>query len=232
MSIQKVVPGVYQISFGMVSAFLIDDDGLTLIDTGIPGSAPAILAGVCELGKHPKDIQSIVLTHLHADHVGSAKAVQQASGARVYMHPLDTADYLKGNVMRPVQLAPGLLNQIIVRSFMNRREPMTIEPTPVDATLSDGQDLPFAGGLKVIHTPGHTAGHVSLLWPKQGGVLFGADMCGNMFGLSVSPIYEDYAVGLRSLKKISSFPFETACLAHGKLIRRGADSKFRHKWER
>ncbi len=76
MSLQPVVPSVYQISFGMVSAYLIDDDGLTLIDTGIPDSAPAILDAVRELGKQPKDISHIILTHLHADHVGSAKAVQ------------------------------------------------------------------------------------------------------------------------------------------------------------
>jgi glyoxylase-like metal-dependent hydrolase (beta-lactamase superfamily II) len=230
MSLQPVVPGVYQISFGMVSAYLIDDDGLTLIDTGIPGSAAAILDAVRELGKQPKDIGQIILTHLHADHVGSAKAVQQASGAKVYMHPLDTDDFLKGNVMRPVKPAPGLVNQIIVRSFMNRREPMAIEPVAIDAPLSDGQELPFASGLKVIHTPGHTAGHVVLLWPRQGGVLFGADACGNMFGLSISPIYEDYPEGLHSLKKISGLTFDTACMAHGKPIRGSAAEKFRRKW--
>jgi len=146
------------------------------------------------------------------------------------MHPLDTDDFLKGNVMRPVQSAPGLINQIIVRSFMNRREPMTIELVTVDAPLMNGQELPFASGLKVIHTPGHTAGHVVLLWFRQGGVLFGADACGNMFGLSTSPIYEDYSQGLRSLKKISGLTFETACMGHGKPIRENATEKFRRKW--
>ena len=229
MSLQQVVPGVYQISFGFVSAFLIDDDGLTLIDTGISGKAPAILDGVRELGKQPQDLRSIVLTHLHMDHVGSAKAVQHASGARVYMHPLDSVDYLKGRTSRPVQAAPGWLSRIVV-SFMNNRKPSVMDVSTVDAALSDGQELPFAGGLKVIHTPGHTAGHVSLLWPKQGGVLFVGDACGAMFGLGVSPIYEDYAEGLRSLKKLGTFSFETACPAHGKSLRGGADDKFRAKW--
>jgi glyoxylase-like metal-dependent hydrolase (beta-lactamase superfamily II) len=89
MSLQPVVPGVYQISFGMVSAYRIDDNSLTLVDTVIPGSPPVILDAVRELGTQPKDIAHIIMTHLHADHFGSAKAVQQASGAKVYMHPLD-----------------------------------------------------------------------------------------------------------------------------------------------
>ncbi len=90
MSLQPVVPGVYQISFGMVSAYRIDDNSLTLVDTVIPGSPPVILDAVRELGTQPKDIGSIVLTHQHTDHFGSAEAVQKTSGAQVHMHPLDT----------------------------------------------------------------------------------------------------------------------------------------------
>lgn len=79
MSIEVVVPGVYQVSLGMVNAFILVGDNVTVIDTGIPGSAPKILDGLRELGKAPKDIGQILLTHLHADHTGSVKALRDAS---------------------------------------------------------------------------------------------------------------------------------------------------------
>mgnify|MGYP000049352272 CR=1 FL=1 len=63
---ELVVPGVYQISLGFVNAFLLEsDDGLILIDTGIPGSADKILGAISALGKQPADIHQILVTHLH-----------------------------------------------------------------------------------------------------------------------------------------------------------------------
>lgn len=232
MKMIPLVPGVYQLSFGFVNAFLIDDDGLTLIDTGVVGSAPAIIQALGEIGRQPDEIRQVILTHLHADHVGSARAIKEASGAKVYMHPLDAQDYMQGRWMRPRPEARGFINRLVVGAITGRDKLMTAEVTLIDGELSDGQTLPFAGGLKVIHTPGHTAGHVVLLWPKEGGVLFGGDACGNLFSLKPSMLYEDFTQGMRSLAKIASLKFETACLAHGRVISGGADEKIRQKWEK
>jgi glyoxylase-like metal-dependent hydrolase (beta-lactamase superfamily II) len=236
MSVEQVVPGIYQVSLGMVNAYLLVGEHVTVIDTGIPGSAPNILKAVREVGKAPKDVREILLTHLHADHTGSAKALKEAvavdgGNAQIYMHRLDAQAFEKGEVMRPVSPAPGLLNWLIVNLFMRRAGPMRIEPAKVDCYVSDDEELPIAGGLKVIHAPGHAAGQVVFLWPQQGGVLFAADACGRMGGrLGYPPIFEDFEVGIQSLRKLAGLTFETAVFGHGGPIRGGAAARFREEW--
>jgi glyoxylase-like metal-dependent hydrolase (beta-lactamase superfamily II) len=105
-----------------------------------------------------------------------------------------------------------------------------VEPTPVDHHLSDGQVLPIAGGLRVVHAPGHCAGQVALLWAAHGGVLLAADAASNVLGLRPSPAYEDYAMGVRSLRRLSALDFQVACFGHGKAIVGEAAAQFRRRW--
>ena len=236
MSIKQVVPGVYQVSLGFVNAYLLVGEDVTVIDTGIPGSGPKILGALREVGKRPQDIRQILLTHLHADHTGSAKALQDAitadgGQAQLYMHPTDAEAFQRGQVMRPVQTAPGVMNKVIVGLFMRRAGPITVEPAQVDCLVADGDELPVAGGLKVIHAPGHAAGQVVFLWPRQGGVLFAADTCGRMFGsLGYPPVFEDFEVGKQSLRRLAGLRFENAVFGHGEPICGGAAEQFRKKW--
>lgn len=230
MIAKTVVPGVYTIPLGMVNAFLIDDGELTLIDTGIPGSLNKILLAIEELGKRTTDLKHIVVTHLHADHTGSLAAVKKATGATVYMHPVDAETFLQGVVMRPVQPAPALVFKLAARLMRGRAPSMNVETTGIDCELSDGQSLDFAGGLQVIHAPGHAAGQVALLWPKQGGVLFAADAATHFMGLNWAPIYEDFEEGKRSLRKLAGLRFEAAVFGHGSAITREADRRFREKF--
>jgi len=75
MALKEIVPGLFEISMGIVNVFLIDgDDGLTLIDTGVAGSYDKILAAIEALDRRPLDIQQILLPHCHGDHTGSLAA--------------------------------------------------------------------------------------------------------------------------------------------------------------
>jgi glyoxylase-like metal-dependent hydrolase (beta-lactamase superfamily II) len=94
----------------------------------------------------------------------------------------------------------------------------------------DGQVLPFAGGLTVVHAPGHCAGQVALLWPAHGGVLLAADAASNVLGLRPSPAYEDFALGEQSLRRLSALDFQVACFGHGKAIVGAAAARFRRRW--
>lgn len=236
MSVEQIVPGVLQVSLGIVNAFLLLGDDVTVIDTGVPGSAEKILSAVRETGKRPAHVRHILLTHLHADHTGGAKALQEAVAAdggqaRIYMHRLDAEAFERGQVMRPVTPAPGLSNWLIVNLFMKRAGPMKIDPAKVDVSVSDGDALSMAGGLQVIHAPGHAAGQVVFLWPQQGGVLFAADACGRMGGrLGYPPIFEDFELGKQTLRKLGGLAFENAVFGHGGPIRGGAAEQFRKKW--
>jgi glyoxylase-like metal-dependent hydrolase (beta-lactamase superfamily II) len=231
MKPDTIAPGVYRLPMGVVSAYLIDDGGeLSLIDSGVRGSAAGILQAVAQLGRRPEDLKHILITHLHTDHTGGAKALQEATGAKLYMHPLDAVDYRRGVTLRPRPQATSLLSRVLTAAISRKNIVDPDAAARIDGELADGETLPFAGGLKVIHTPGHTAGHVVFLWPHEGGVLFGGDACSNFTRMGKSMLYEDTREGMRSLEKIAGLKFETACLAHGRVIRGGADELFRRKW--
>lgn len=229
---EQVVPGVYRISLGIVNAFLLESaDGLTLIDTGIPGSTEKILAAVRELGKQPDDVHHLLVTHCHADHTGSLAVLKAATGAPAYMHPADAALVREGRAGRPVRPAPGLMPRVMFTMMSLRGAPATTEATTIEYEINDGQILPIAGGIQVIHAPGHSAGQVAFLWPQQGGVLFVADAAGNMGNrLGPSIIYEDLDLGMRTLTRLAQLPFEVACFGHGAPIKAGACHQFRQKW--
>jgi glyoxylase-like metal-dependent hydrolase (beta-lactamase superfamily II) len=103
-----------------------------------------------------------------------------------------------------------------------------IEAAPIEHEANDGDIL--AGSLRAIHTPGHCAGQLAFLWPQQGGVLITADAASNVFGLRLSPVYEDLELGRRSLSKLAALDFEVAVFGHGKPILSGASKQFGQKW--
>ena len=105
----------------------------------------------------------------------------------------------------------------------------TVAPTAIDGRLNDGDVLPIAGGIRVIHTPGHCAGHVAYLWEERG-VLFAGDTCKNFLGFSLSIGYEDLPDGRRSLGKLASLDFDTACFGHGKTMVGAAGERFKRRW--
>ena len=166
----EVLPGVYQISLGYVNAFFVaEEDGVTLIDSGLPNKKQAILKALSGAGKKPEDLKRIVITHHHVDHTGSLAALVEATGAQVYIHPLD-APIVRGERPVPGPNPKSILGKI-VHPLIARLPAYRLEPAKVDQEVQDGDTLPLAGGLKVVHTPGHTAGHLAFLMPGHGGVL-------------------------------------------------------------
>jgi glyoxylase-like metal-dependent hydrolase (beta-lactamase superfamily II) len=230
MPLQHIVPGLYQIGLGAVNVFLLDDaDGLTLIDAGSVGNDTQILEAVQKLGRKPTDITNILVTHCHPDHAGSLAALKRATGARAWMHPLDAALVRAGQAIRPMRAAPGLLNALLFRLFIQPASP-TFPPAEVECEANDGDVIPVAGGIHAIHTPGHCAGQLVFLWPQHGGVLFAADAAANVTGLGLSIGYEDLAEGRRSLVKIAALDFAIACFGHGRPIRARAAERFRARF--
>ena len=124
-------------------------------------------------------------------------------------------------------IVPGLFNAFLGR-FLIRVAPTAVEATTVEHEVGDGETLP--DGLRAIHVPGHCAGQLAFLWPRHSGVLIAADAAANVFGLALSPMYEDVAEGRRSLAKLAALEFAVACFGHGRPIPSGASARFRQKW--
>jgi glyoxylase-like metal-dependent hydrolase (beta-lactamase superfamily II) len=161
--------------FGMINCFLVtEDDGSgTLIDTGLPGSGPAILATARQLGT---PIRRVLLTHAHIDHVGSLDAVcDQLHDVRVLIGA-DEAPLFAGDFS-----SYGLESGQKPFGFTKTR-------TKPSKVLADGE---LVGSLQTIFSAGHTPGHVAYFDPRDGSVIAG-DAFTTQMGIVVAGVFEFY----------------------------------------
>jgi glyoxylase-like metal-dependent hydrolase (beta-lactamase superfamily II) len=230
MRVEQIMPGLFAVSLRSVNVFLIDADGLTLIDTGFPNNENQILEAVQAIGRQAADIRHILVTHCHPDHAGSLAALKQHTGAPAYMHPLDAKVVRVGKMpSRGFKPGPGLINWLMFRIFIGAGD-AEIDAADIEHEIQDGDELPIAGGIRAIHAPGHCAGQLVFFWKAHNGVLFAADTASNMRGLGYSIGYENLDEGKRVLAKIAALDFEVACFGHGKAIVQGASARFKQKW--
>jgi len=228
MGAKRIINGVHVVPMGMANAFLIEgDDGLTLIDAGFPGREAAVFQAIRALGRSPDQLEHLIFTHGHPDHIGSAAAIVRETSAKTYIHPHDIPMAESGGPFQPMRPAPGLLGQVLCRLFFDPDQ--RTEPVTIDQPLSNGEILPIAGGIEVIHTPGHCAGHVALLWRSRR-TLFAGDVCTNLMGLGDPVGFESLEEGRASQRKLADLSFDAAGFGHGKSIARDASAQFRYKW--
>ncbi len=226
MRANEVVRGVYQVGLRGVNVFLIDaGDGLVLVDAGLKGSPPRITEAIYSLGRLPQDVVAIVVTHTHRDHVGGLAEMKRRTGAEVWMHPADAALVRDGVYGRPFGRGYDRASRAI-SGAMNLMPPAKGAPVAVAHEVSDGDVLPF-DGLRAVHTPGHTAGHLALLLPREGGVLFVGDAATNVLHPGLSTGNEDVAAAWLGLRKLAALDFEVACFAHGRTLCGQASETFR-----
>ena len=169
---------IQTIKLSGVNCYLIQDKGIILVDTGTPGLHNKILKEIKKLELDPHEIKLIIITHGHGDHFGSAQRIKELTGAKLAAHKED-ADIVKdGKKVFP----PGLNNWGRFLAFIWRPMFFLINYTGVepDITLEDEFLLTeFGIKGKIIHTPGHTAGSVSVL--LDGGEAFVGDLAMNGF---------------------------------------------------
>lgn len=230
MAIKEIFPAVHQLGLGPVNIFLVAHGAeLTVIDTGYEKSTPQILVAAQTLGFAPAQITNIVVTHCHPDHAGSVADLQQATGAKTWMHAVDAAVVRGQTAMVRSAVAPGLLNKILFQLFI-KNVAGHVPTAVVDHEIVDGDLLPVAGGLRAIYAPGHSIGHMAFQLERDGGLLFAADACSNMGFLAYSIVYDDIALGTQSLAKLAQINCHTICFGHGQpLVGKGV-AKFQRKW--
>jgi glyoxylase-like metal-dependent hydrolase (beta-lactamase superfamily II) len=191
------------------NVYLLTGGEPVVIDTGLPGQAPRILAYLATVGVAASDLCTIVLTHHDIDHIGSATALAQAAGIPVW-GPEGDAPYISGQRPRPgiKRLVP-----LLVRPFFG-----AAVPPALGRLLREGDELP--GGFRVLATPGHTPGHISLYRPGTlvaGDLLMVEQRPGGGLRLRASPpamSWDGAAVG-RSLRRVASLPVDMILAGHG-----------------
>ncbi len=231
MALEEIVSGVYGIGMGYVNAFfIVGEDGLTLVDSGLAKKKDTILGAVAGAGRQPQDLKHILITHHHIDHIGSLAALKEATGAKCYVHPADSP-IVRGDEPQPGP-NPGSLLGKLAGPLLSRMSPPA-PPADVDVEVADGEELPLAGGIKAVHTPGHTPGHLSFLLPSKN-VLFVGDAAANMLrlGLPIGMFTADREQAKESIGKLAALEFDVACFGHGRVLKGEANLRFRRLAEK
>lgn len=219
---ETIASGVHQISSGG-NAFIVDgDDGVTLVDAGLPRRHAAILAGIGAIGRKPSDVRSVVVTHAHVDHVGGLAALRQVTDVVVYASGGEAA-VIRGE-RRPEP--PPMFDRLGPIAPILARLIPTPAPTAVDVELAgSGDDLP--ADFTVIATPGHTVGHVSYRLEREGGIVFVGDAAVHKGGVIRPGFFNKPDATIdRSIRRLAEESFAIACFGHSGLIRTHAAAAF------
>lgn len=209
----ELAPGIHHFPTGPFNWYVIEESGrLTLVDAGFPGHFGVFEQGLRSIGRTVTDVEAVILTHAHADHMGFAERVGRAAKAPVYIHrndadaaqrPLQLPWFaLLSNAWRPFMasvLARATMNGVF--SFAHVHSPRTFE---------DGDVLDVPGRPQVIHTPGHTPGEVVFYLPTRGTLLSGDTLVTRDLytGRTGTPqvtrprLNDDFALAQRSLERI------------------------------
>lgn len=218
----RITPEIVQVPVVGSSVFLLLDERVTIVDSGPPGSARRILGALRRVGRSPDHVEQIIITHYHPDHVGGLAGLLNHVPARVGLHAVE-APVVCGDAPMPAPLRfPRLARALSPGMRWVRR-------CAVDTLLHDGDELPVLGGLRIVHTPGHTPGHIALLLPERG-VLIAGDAL--QFGaMGVLPpaklVTADWLEALHSIRRLSMLEFDVLALSHFPPLRGAAAKEVR-----
>ena len=207
-----IIPEVFSNTY-----LLIDPDGLTLIDSGLPHSEKKILAYVTSLGKSADEVKRIILTHSDLDHIGSLAALHKATGAQTYASQIEADAIAAGKPSREIKRSGFSMRHV---RFSLMRPFMKAASFHVGETVADSQILPVLGGLRVIETPGHTPGHISLFASAVGILFCGDSMVTDENGIHGSRpgLTWDDAKARESERKQAALGAQIVCSGHGPIV--------------
>ncbi len=215
---------------------LVAEDGLTLIDAGMPGNAETILAAIKGIGLEPNELRRILLTHSDPDHSGSAAQLKDLTGALVAIHGEDApalagkrrkrTDGTGAAPMRSSNIARVGHNLAMRLVFKLSGRFRDFRPVDADILLKDGDTI---SGLRVMHVPGHTRGSIALC--REDGVVFSGDALLTDRAGRVQPPADALALNparaFASADKIESLGFTTLLPGHGPPVRRNREQERR-----
>lgn len=188
--------------------YLLNFGELILIDTGAGWSVEKIIHNVQSLGLDCKNLNKILLTHCHIDHIGGAPEIKKRFGSKIYIHELDALPLEQGDSV----LTAATWYQT------------TFPPTPVDMKFRLTEEVLAMGEQKMVclHTPGHTPGSICIYLDRNGKrILFAQDLHG--------PLLEEFGSNLadwdRSTKKLLDLDADILCEGHFGIYKTKKDVK-------
>lgn len=195
-----------------------DDDGWTLVDTGLGSSVGRIKDALATLGSGPEELRRVLITHQHDDHTGGLKGVLEWAPHAQVAATAHEAEVISARRGYDPASSP------LIRFMARNAEPPGV---PVEKVLGEGD---VVSGFRVVATPGHTPGHISLLRDEDG-LLFTADAFGCLprrIRVGVRKAFcVDPALARRSARELAREDFGTVVFAHGETIRSWGKQRLR-----
>ena len=222
----EVIPGLHQISIRYANMFLVAEKSLTLIDTGFRGSAPAVIEFVRKLGRKPEEIGLVIVTHNHLDHTGGLEDLRKVADIKVAAHRADV-NIPDGIIPYP---AGDHLGRILKsRVFSPLRRHLVLDESAVDIKMEGGEVFDLLGGMRVVPTPGHTAGSISLYAPAHKLLIAGdaVNKRGDVLRMPLKTVSTDLKEAAASIRRMAELEVEILCVGHGRPLMRNAGASLR-----
>ena len=239
----ELLPGVYLIDgegpsggagrppagSAMNVCLLVDGGRATLIDAGLPGMGALLGEELAALGLTPDAVRRVIVTHHHVDHVGGLAEVVAMTGAEVWAHRDDVA-VIEGSVPRqlPAALPDAMASQLPpeehAAALERLRRMFAVPGIPVDVRVTGGEELALLGGVLVVHTPGHTPGHLALYVPALSLLLPGDLLRYEEGVVRQGPAHftADQGQAAASVRMLAKLPIDRLLGYHGEWLASGA----------
>lgn len=227
IEIDEVAGRVFRVQGASANWYMVVEAGeICLIDTGYPGEHDRVLAAIDRIGRSPRDVVAVLITHAHPDHLGSAERLRREHGALVHTH-VDEAALVRGERQEAVS-ASVLVSHLWRRDVRQlartavRAQAASLEHVPVPITFGGGVPLAVPGRPVPIPTPGHTSGHASFHLPDRGVLITGdALVTRDPWTGAVGPrvphaaLNHDHQRAVHSLELLRGLDVEVVCPGHG-----------------
>jgi glyoxylase-like metal-dependent hydrolase (beta-lactamase superfamily II) len=203
---------------------LWDDDNVVLVDAGIPGNLQKIKKEMEVVDVSFERLNKIIVTHQDIDHIGGIKDILvENPEVKVLAHE-DDKPYIQGEE-KMIRLNSNFMDRINALPEEERLKILDMfenASVMVNVSLTDGEELPYCGGITIIHTPGHTPGHICL-YHKMSKTLIVGDAMNIVKGQLVGPNLqnmndEEARDAINSLKKFTEYDIENVITYHGGLF--------------
>ena len=209
---------------------LWDQRDAVLVDAGLPGMAPQFINAIKQSGVSLETLGRVIITHHDLDHLGSMRDLQQTipNPLEIMAHA-DEVPYIQGEKI-PIKMTPKMLAQMEEltkdmpeenrKAMQSMTDVIAKQKLKVAHTVGDGEELPYCGGIQIIHTPGHTPGHICL-YHRASKTLIAGDLLfvdGGKLAPAPSFINADTSMAMASIEKLSGYDIANVIAYHGGLF--------------